>query len=186
MLLAAGCARYEFPVLEAPAIEGQDTPVEVVSATQEVTVERLPLRYRLQVVENRLVVRVFNSSDRVVELVGGRSTVVDPIGQSRGLRNQVLTPGAFVKLVLPPLRSEPVRNDGLSVSGRGGYGPGLDRGEFGFGVGYTTPDRSVPRDRGDTWDWSGEGQVRLNLVFREVGTTEEWTHSFRFGRRRAN
>lgn len=210
--LLAGCTRYDYALLEVPpgpplqhaaappttdprapadaSPAGEtppppDTPVELVSADREVVVERLPLRYRFQVVDNRLVLRVFNSSPRRLELLGGASTVTDPSGQTHPLRRASLPSGAFAKVILPPLRPPPQPREGPFVRGQGGFGPGLDRSDFGFSVGYTFADPPEQRIDDRTWTWPGEGTVRLRLVFRDHDTGETWTDTFRIARRRA-
>ncbi|MFN4241799.1 MAG: hypothetical protein ACK4PI_01025 [Tepidisphaerales bacterium] len=203
--LLAGCTRYDYALLEVPsgpplqhaataptsdttpppAAPPTDLPLELVSADREVVIERLPLRYRFQVVDNRLVLRVFNSSPRRLELLGGASTVTDPSGQTHPLRRASLPSGAFAKVILPPLRPPPQPRDGPFVRGQGGFGPGLDRSDFGFSVGYTFADPPEQRIDDQTWTWPGEGTVRLRLAFRDHDTGETWTDTFRIARRRA-
>lgn len=200
-----GCARYEYALLQVPPgperpagmtrpsaeATGAETPraaevlTEVVSADREVVVERLPLRYRFQVVENRLVLRVFNASPRRLELVGGSSVVVDPSGQSHPLQRVAMPSGAFAKLVLPPLRPPPEPRDGPFVHGQGGFGPGLDRSDFGLSFGYSISDPPQPAGPPRGWTWPGEGTVRLSLVFRDLDTGENLSDLFVIGRRRA-
>jgi hypothetical protein len=91
-------------------------------------VEIEPLTYRFRSVDNRLVIRVYNNTDDTIELLGDRSTVVDPNGQSHPLRSQSIAPRAFIKVVLPPPR--PVVYD---------RGP-----TFGVGVGYGIHSSVVP------------------------------------------
>jgi hypothetical protein len=165
-LLGAGCARYEYDVVSPQPAAGH------VGRKGDHSFALDPLEYKLRTVDNRLVVRVYNPTSEPVTLLGGRSAAVDPDGQSHPLITQTIAPGgSFIKLILPPPRPRV-------------YGGGST---FGIGVGVGTyphhhhhhrssidswPDDDGPRymtvyDDNDTyyWDWKGEGQARLNLVY---------------------
>jgi len=97
---AGGCATYEYNLVQ---------PAELArhigsKADETVTVD--PLQYRLRTVDNRLVMRIFNPTEDPIELVGARSTVVDPSGQSHPLRGQTIAPNSFMKLIFPPRRPQ--------------------------------------------------------------------------------
>lgn len=173
--LLVGCARYEFDVVAPPHAAGHAG----TKGDHRFALE--PLEYRLRTVDNRLVMRVYNPANESVTLLGARSTVVDPGGQSHPLATQTIAPGgSFIKLIFPPPRPRV-------------YGGGPT---FGIGVGVGSyphhhhhhrssiddwPD-DAPRymtvyDDNDTyyWDWKGEGQVRLNLVYTRDGGDDDAT-----------
>ena len=172
---AVGCARYEYDVVSPPQAAGH------VGKKGDHTFALDPLEYRLRTVDNRLVVRVYNPTGESVTLLGGRSSAVDPEGQSHPLITQTIAPGgSFIKLIIPPPRPRVYRG-----------GP-----TFGIGVGVGAyphhhhhhhrssiepwPDDNGPRymtvyDDNDTyyWDWKGEGQARLNLVYAREEARDE-------------
>lgn len=175
-----GCAQYEFDVIKPPLAPGEQR----IGTKDDVVFEIEPIRYRMRTVENRLVIRAFNPNAEPVELVGSQSAVVDPTGQSRPVKGQVLPPGAFVKLILPPMPPEYVSDDGVRVGGMGGagYGPAVGRAEFGLG-GYDQAAEYTLRDGGQVyWDWDGETEVRVVLVFKMGEKT--FNHELQFGKRK--
>ena len=187
-----GCARYEYDLVE-PREHTRHIGREVDQA-----VEIDPLTYRLRSVDNRLVMRVYNNTDESIELLGDKSTVVDPEGQSHPLLSQSIAPRSFIKLIIPPPRPQVYD-----------HGP-----TFGVGVGYgihssvvPTPHDGLPDrrlfhthhnawepyfrdspqyftvyDESDTfyWNWKGTGEARVNLVYRRGDS--ELRHAFVFRR----
>src|SRR5688572_26779464 len=120
---AGGCARYEYDLVEPRELTRH------IGGNVDQAVEIDPLTYRLRSVDNRLVIRVYNNTDDSIELLGDKSTVVDPNGQSHPLRSQSIAPRSFMKLILPPPRPQ--------VYDRGGT-------TFGVGVGYGLHSSVVP------------------------------------------
>ena len=172
-----GCARYEYDVVSPPQAAGH------VGTKSDHTFALDPLEYRLRTLDNRLVLRVYNPTGENVTLLGARSTVVDPDGQSHPLVTQTIAPGgSFIKLILPPPRPRVYRGGptfGIGVGTRVGSAA-RRRGYYGYGGAYDAfddwPYDGGPRymtvyDETDTyyWDWKGEGQVRLNLVYARDG-----------------
>jgi len=191
LVVLTGCARYEYDLVEPREFTRH------VGRNVDQAVDIEPLTYRLRSVDNRLVVRVYNNTDDNIELLGAKSTVVDPDGQSHPLRSQSIAPRSFIKLILPPPRPQV-----------------YDRGPtFGVGVGYgissVVPDppdglpdrrafhthhnqwepyfRDEPQyfavyDESDTfyWDWKSVGEARVNLVYRRGES--ELRHAFVFRR----
>ena len=194
LLVAAGplvgCTTYEYDIVAPPELAQHIGTKQWVRAAQE------PLEYRFITVESRLVMEIHNRTPDPVQLVGDRSVVVDPRGQSHGLRGQTIAPNSFVKLILPPMQAR-VERGGPSV----GFGIGLGLGSAGYrgrrayypygGVGYGVPlGYDEPRyyavvDPNDStyWEWSGEGEARLTLVY-DHGGGKTFTHQFVFGRRK--
>jgi hypothetical protein len=176
----SGCAKYEYSLVKPEELSRHvGTKVDAV-----VTID--PLEYRMLTVDNRLVLRIFNPNQQPVELLGARSATVDPKGQSHPLRSQTIVPGSFIKLIIPPI--QPKVYDPY-------YGP-----NWGMGVGagvrasshshcHSAANSSGPvylmmMDESDTyyWDWSGEGECRLLLVYNRAG--KEFTHEFLFRRQK--
>jgi hypothetical protein len=184
---SVGCAHYEYDLVQPPGL------AQHVGADRPVDVTREPLVYRLQTYENRLVMQVHNPTAAPVRLLGDRSTAVDPRGQSHPLRTQTIAPASFIKLVLPPLR--PHLAPGGPVIGIG-FGAVVTSGSYyrqryvhGGAFGYD-PVLDGPRyysvyDPGDSayWEWDGEGEARLVLVFQQ-GEQKPFTHELAFRRRK--
>ena len=166
MLLAlwvAGCAQYEYEIVSPPEM------AQHVGSKTDIVLWRDPLQYRLISADNHLVIRIFNSTSDRIQLLGPQSVAVDPQGQSHPLRNLMVAPNSFVKLILPPMRpdiapSGPVIGIGIGA-GFGYAGP--------YGLGFYDPLWERPRyyavyDTENTyfWDWPDQGDVRLTLVFQ--------------------
>jgi hypothetical protein len=178
LLILAGCARYEFDLIDPPDLathvgEKQDTVFRTDAA-----------EYRLRAVSGRLVMRVYNTGEQPLTLAGERSSVVDPAGESHPLIAQTIEPGSYIRLLFPPplptlQRSGPSFRIGVG----GGYRYGYyrfrdDRGrrythryprydpyfaDDGF---YETRYYRVYDDANPLyWDWRGEGQIRIKLVY---------------------
>lgn len=170
VLTTVGCAHYEYDVLQPHLKDNR------VGTKEDLTVAIDPLRYELRSVDNRLVVRIGNPTSEVIEVVGVRSAVVDPAGQARPVRSQPIPPGAFMKLILPPVRPEYVASGGPRLGYSGGIGPR----EFGY-TQWDPPVEYTLRDGGETyWDWRGETNATLTLVFKQAG--KEFTHTLAFSR----
>jgi hypothetical protein len=176
-LLGSGCASYEYDITRPQELARH------VGTKDDVVLQRPPLEYRLLSADSRLVMRIYNPQDTPVTLLGDRSSIVDPQGQSHPLLGQTMAPHSFVKLILPPLRPRIERS-----------GPSLE-----FGVGGIFASRHHPRlreyeaidgpeylavydDAGTYWDWAGEGEIRLTLVFQQGEQTFE--HEFVIDRRK--
>jgi hypothetical protein len=189
--LGNGCAKYEYDLAQ-PAEHARHIGKGV---DQSVTIE--PITYRMRTVDNRLVIRAYNDTDEPIELLGDKSSVVDPSGQSHPLRGQSVAPHSFVKLILPPPRPQyydPSPNVGFGI----GYGMRVnadtpnslpDRTAFhthenAFEPYFRdTPQYATVYDESDAfyWDWKGGGEARLSLVFRKANK-DEFTHTFVFRR----
>jgi hypothetical protein len=190
--VSTGCARYEYDLVEPRELTRH------IGRSVDAVVEMDPLTYRLISVDNRLVTRVYNNTDESIELLGDKSAVVDPNGQSHPLRSQSIAPKSFVKLIFPPPRPTVYNNSptfGLGVGmhvDAGFPGPppdGLpDRRDFHTLYPQWEPYfRDPPQyiavvDESDTyyWDWKDVGEARVNLVYRRGGN--EMRHAFVFRR----
>jgi hypothetical protein len=165
-LFAGGCATYEYEIVEPPQF------AEHIGQKSDAVVTLDPLEYRLRSVDNRLVIRIYNHSGALITLLGARSTVVDPKGQSHPLRTQTIAPSSYVKLIIPPPPPQ------LPA-----YGP-----VFGVGVGTSVGDAAAVGGRyfedpyfaapvyavydpNDSyyWEWEGDdggGTARLTLIYQ--------------------
>ncbi len=91
-----GCTTYRYRIVQPTS----GTPP--ISA-QPATIHYDPLDYRLYRFRERLAMHVTNpTADRIV-LLGNRSFVVDPNGESHPIRERVLGPHSFTQFLLPPI-----------------------------------------------------------------------------------
>jgi hypothetical protein len=179
LLLLSGCATYEYGIYQPPPLARH------ISSKAQTTLFYDPLNYTFQAVDNRLVIWINNPTGDPITLVGERSVIVDPDGQSHPLRSQTIAPGSFIKLILPPLRPYAF-----------GYGPGYYVGSSGFIVrhgsrrggvyvndGYyygNDPCYMTIYDPGDPtfFQWQDQTDVRMTLAFERLGKTLEHTFAF--------
>ena len=184
--LLGGCARYEYDLVAPPELARH------VGTKADEVVRLDPLEYRFRTVENRLVMSVFNPTSDPITLLGGQSYVVAPSGQSHPLRVRTIAPGAFIRLVLPPMRpyfrsSGPTFGIGLGVgiSSRRYYGRGFYPGPF-HDPFWDEPRYYTYYDEADAtyWDWRGETDVRVNLVYQRAGNSETFSDLFTFHRKK--
>ena len=193
--LLGGCARYEYDLVHPPELRRHVGP----KTDQVIRLDSI--EYRLRTVDNRLVMRAYNRSDVPLQLLGEQSVVVAPDGESHPIRGRTIPPGSYVKLIFPPPRPR-IQN----------YGPTFG---VGVGVGYSSHDRyhgvvgASPNvhdplyDHGPAyltmyepaealyWDWQGETDARMILVYRRAGpsaatapASSEIRHEFTFHRRK--
>ncbi len=181
MLVATGCARYEHDLVMPPELARH------IGSDADSIFRDPPLEYRLRSVEGRLVMRVFNPTPDPVTLLGEKSYVVDPGGQSHPLRGQTIAPDTFVRLILPPMRPGYYEsNPSIGI----GLGVGFSRAHFHrFGPPFYDPAFDEPRyytfyDEADTtyWNWEGQTSVRVHLVYQRGQETV--THDFTFRRKK--
>src|SRR5687768_7678495 len=92
----AGCAKYEYDLVQP------SEPAAHVGTKDWVTAPMDPLSYRLITVDSHLVMQIHNPTETPVQLLGDRSTLVDPQGESHPLKSQTIAPQSFAKLILPP------------------------------------------------------------------------------------
>jgi len=91
----SGCQSYMYRVVQPPGIT-QPVKDHTVSLPYD------PLEYQLVRYEDRLAVRIMNLTDDRIVLLGDRSYVVDPLGESHPLPNEILGPHSFIRMQLPP------------------------------------------------------------------------------------
>lgn len=159
----AGCAHYEFDI----ARPGDGS--QVVSGDSETSFHLDPLIYRARARENRLVLLIQNTLDQPVELLGAKSSAVDPKGQSHPLRSQTIAPNAYIKLILPPLRPRfETAPAGFSV----GVGMQSRLDDSALPARAASPDKVLYLDcyadvDSTYWDWDGESAVRLLFTYQQ-------------------
>lgn len=177
MILAiAGCAHYQFN-LQQPA-----QYAVTVTTKADVTVNVDPLQYIFRGIEDELVVRIKNPTTEPIELLGNQSSAIDVSGEAHPLRSQTIPPGAFIKIIVPPLRPTD-------------YNTGPDIG-FGFGLigrvdrGYVE-DRTAPyvyddprtltmSDEGSNFYWNWQANTTAKLIFTYQRHGEALHHTFTF------
>lgn len=186
-----GCVRYEYDI-----VEPSDLARHVGKEPVDVPVE--PLTYHMRSVENHLVVFVENPTDDPVKLLGDDSVAVDPRGQSHPLTSQTIAPRSSIKLIFPPVRPRlervgPSFGIGVGVGysrfyGRRGYYGRYRRGIYDPFYYDDYPRYYAVVDDGTAyWDWGGETDVRVTLVYERGGGGGErsrFTHRFVFHRRK--
>ena len=181
LLIVPGCARYEFDIVQ-PAGRAAH-----IGEKQDTQVQLDPLNYRFRAAEGRLVMQVYNPTPDPVQLMGERSYVVAPDGQSRPLKSMTIAPGSFIKIVLPPVRPVSYRSGpsfgigvGTTIGRRHDDGFGFGGADYG-----TDPVYAYTEDDGGVvyWDWNGEGEARITLVYQR-GSAGTFQDSWVFARKK--
>ncbi|CAN5689026.1 hypothetical protein BH09PLA1_BH09PLA1_33150 [soil metagenome] len=175
--LALGCTKYEYDITRPANLAMHIGFKEDASASWP------PVEYRFRAVENRLVVNIYNKTDEPMQLLGDRSSVVDPAGQSHPLRSQPIAPQSFIKLILPPPRPTIQRSGpsfgigvGTRIGDRRRVRDGFDNDFDDYDYAYEPRYLAVIDDDALYWTWSGEGEIRLMLVFTRKDET--FSHEF--------
>jgi hypothetical protein len=172
-----GCQTYQYHITQ-PATGAP------VSDKAAVAVHCDPLDYRFSCYKDHLAVNITNPTDNRVMLQGARSYAVDPKGESHPLRDRVIAPHSFTRLLLPPI---PFTYANPNYWGPGwGWGPGWYDPYWGgaYGPWLYGPPPAIPYERTMTaydWEWK-TGPVRLRLDYEINGTTLE--HDFEIVRER--
>jgi hypothetical protein len=167
--VTTGCTSTTFDVIEPPQFARQ------IAGDSDSVVELNPLAYRFRAVEDHLVIRIYNPQVQPISILGPDSYVVDPHGQSHALASQAIPPGAFVKMILPPLPPEQTPT-----------GPYVS---FQVSSGGVSMDNPLPRQgagggASNTWPWPGNGIVKMSFRYRR-GNAEPFTHSFSIRRNKS-
>jgi hypothetical protein len=164
LLLAPGCASYEYNVLRPQQLHVTDKP--------PVRLEQPPVTYDMVVADNDLVMTITNDTGDTLTLRADKSYVIDKTGASRAVRGMAIAPHSHIKFIFPPPKPY-VRDDNPQVGfGFGAYdGGGMATG-VGVGTGYGGG--SVQNlDENVYWDWKGEGVVKFHFVFSDSKQTWE-------------
>jgi hypothetical protein len=166
-VLLCGCATTQYHVIQP---QGVAQPI----MDQPILVSYAPLEYHLAKQHDRLAMQINNPTDETITLVGERSSVVDPAGESHPLRGRLINPRSFVRMLLPP--------ETMSIPypdyywGWGSYyGPYYPYWGPYYG-GYGPPPVSYYQVR-TPYDWQWKtGPIRLHMTYDRKGTAFE--HDF--------
>ncbi len=173
-LCLSGCVSYRYRVVQpasgAPPVRDQG-----------VTIHYDPLDYRLYKYRDHLAMHVTNPTDDRIALLGNRSFVVDPQGESHPIRDRVLGPHSFTRFLLPPIPFTYAYPDYWA------YGPGWGWGYIGswydpmwgpwYGPGWWGPPPVSYAQVLTSYDWKWKtGPARLKLTYERAGKTFE--HDF--------
>jgi len=173
-LCVSGCTTYQYRVIKPPTTA---PPV----ASRPVTIHYDPLDYQLYRYRDRLAMHVTNPTDDRISLLGNRSYVVDPQGESRPIRSRVLGPHSFTQFLFPPIPFT------YAYPAYWAYGPGWGWGYIGswydplwgpwYGPGWWGPPPVSYARVITPFDWSwGRGLARIKLTYERKGKTFE--HDF--------
>lgn len=165
-LMTAGCARYQYVLVEPGGGEQAIVPKKRLVVPVE------PITYRLGTDDGYLLVRVANPTDEPIRIVGEASYVVDPEGETHPLGGGTIAPHAYVDLALPP---PPTVYHGYTGYSGFGWGYGRWGGPYGWrGWGYPYgwydpwyygPSSYTVEVYGPhNWEWK-TGTARLHLTF---------------------
>lgn len=91
-----GCQSFVYRVVQPPGIAQPVTD-------KPVTLHYDPLEYQLVRYKERLEMRIMNPTEDRIVLLGDRSYVVDPTGESHPFRTHILGPHSFSRTLLPPV-----------------------------------------------------------------------------------
>ena len=181
-LAASGCAHYQYRMVQPSNLA---SPI----AKQPVRVDYPPLMYQLSEQDHRLAMQINNPTEAPITLVGNRSYLVSPHGETHPLRGAIIAPHSYVGMLMPPqnrtYRAYPSFGFGMGV---GGWHSGP---LFHSGVNYIgEPYWSGPADYymvnpPNYWEWK-TGEVRLNLSYQQTTpAANSFDHQFLFERQKA-
>jgi hypothetical protein len=181
-LSLTGCQTYRYRIVQphtgAPAV-----------ADQPVVIPYAPLEYRLTRDRDRLAMLITNPTGDQITLLGNRSFAVDPEGESHPIRERVIGPHSYTRMLVPPI---PVT---YAYPDYWGYGPGWwwgwgwGWGYYGgwydpfwgayYGPGYWGPPPLAYRTVLTSYDWKWKtGPARLRLIYERAGKTFEQDFEF--------
>ncbi len=169
-IIVTGCRTYVYRVVQPP---GVPTVVD-----HPVALHYDPLDYELVRSHDRLLILITNPTADRLALIGNRSFVVDPRGESHPLRGQVLGPHSYARLSLPPPPVLVAYPDYWSWGWGMGWGPGWYDPFWGpfYGAYWGPPPVSYSRII-TPFDWSWkEGAARVRLTYERNAKTFE--HDF--------
>lgn len=164
--LFAGCASYEVRLTQ---------PAEAAAKleSQELSFEKPPLEFRINDLKDRVGLRIINNADDAVTLVGEKSYVVDPSGQSRTIGGGTIAPHSFLALSVPPVHREYRDRSGFGLGIGGGSGGGF----AGVGVGHSWDEGGDPTVTYKAFPWE-QGEVRVHLAFQRGESTSAQDFTF--------
>jgi hypothetical protein len=162
VLLMTGCVSYDYQIVE-PANLSRHVGDQLVTMTWD------PLEYRFRRNNDRLAMTIVNPTTNRIVLLGDRSYVVDPKGESHPLRGQAIAPHSYTSMLLPPPQAVvQTTYPGIYAYGPGPvwYGPywGGFYNDFYYGPVTSYYHVNTPYD----WKWD-VGQARLRLTYDQGG-----------------
>lgn len=180
-LLGVGCASYQYRVVEPVELAGPIQRQEAIAFPWG------PLEYHLVEARDELGILIVNLADEDVMLLGDRSYIVDPSGETHAMPSRSIAPHSRITMVLPPQPGYVYAPPRVSVGV--GVGTGYRGAHVGTGVynhrwaGYPYwsgyPRYVYVQDGGPYWRWK-EGPVRMRLVYEQAG--QRFEHNFAFER----
>ena len=176
-LCLSGCGTYHYRVVQpATAVPPIDN--------RPITIHYEPLDYRLSKDRDRLAVLITNpTADRIV-LLGSKSFVVDPRGESHPIRDRIIGPHSYTRMLIPPVPFTYAYPDYWAYPpfGAWGYmGSWYDPMWGPWGAPYWGPPPMSYNHVLTIYDWKWkEGPARLRLTYEQCGKTFE--HDFEFFR----
>jgi hypothetical protein len=175
---STGCARYQYSLVR-PAESAQ-----MIERRDEIFVQWMPLDYGFRDLNRALGVRIANVSDDPITLIGERSYVVDPRGETHPMHGGTIAPHSFIAFTLPPMAQVYAAPAGP----RFGIGMGVGRARGGTFIGTGVGTTWGPGYHGhyatvSPWTWI-TGDVRVRAVYEIAG--ERFEHDFVFRRERVN
>lgn len=181
VLLLSSCATYQYRIVEPPVAAGP------LSRQEAIVFPWHPLEYQAIQAHDRLGLLIVNPTDDPVMLLGERSYVVDPTGETHApMRSRSIAPRSRITMALPPAPTyAPARpRVGIGVGVSSGYrGAGFGTGLYSQWAGYPYwggyPHYVHVQDGGPFWRWT-TGTVRMRLAFEQFG--ERFIHDFTFER----
>jgi hypothetical protein len=155
-LIHGGCTSYRYEIATPGGPSG------IVEKAADLVIPAPPGEIRVRQVENYCVLMIENPSTQPITLDGGESTLVDPAGEARAVATQLVPPGAFTKIVMPPLRQIAPRGPEFRI----GFGMHVQAAEP---LDAPVAAKYMQYSDGpvEFWEWSGEGVVRLIVGLRQ-------------------
>lgn len=166
--VVSGCQSYIYRVVRP---SGVAQPI----ASQTVTVQYDPLVYRLERHRDRLGMRIDNPTNDRVVLLGNRSYVIDPRGETHAMRSLIIGPHSFTSMLLPP---EPITITSYGWGGGWGWGWGwgpYPAGDPFFVDFYPPPVYATQLRTPYDWEWK-TGTAKIHLTYER--NRQAFDHDF--------
>jgi hypothetical protein len=185
LAILAGCKSYHYQITAPP--EAATT----IPPKQTRTISMPPIEYVMQTREGRLVIQVYNRGQDVLRLAGAESYVVDSRGETHPLPDGTIAPGAYIKFIIPPLAGGTYGTTSFGVGvGVGIHGAAPQADETAEASAALSQTQSAATAApmylqvapGMHWEWRGEGQIRLSLLYLQPD--QSFRHEFVISRQK--
>jgi len=184
-LLMCGCKHYEYRLVQ-PSSFAQ--PI----GKQTITVRYEPLEYGLVRSDDHVALRIANPTEDPITLLGPKSYVVDPAGETHPVPVRAIAPHSYIGMMLPPIPRVSSSDNGSGGLGFGFYDPFFDNARYNrpyiwpyngfydpFFYGPPAYYRvKTPYD----WEWKA-GEARLRLEY-ELGPGKNFIQELVIDKRR--